>query len=157
MFIQFSFSRLLHFLVLFPCIVGVLVACEGPFSAERQYVSTMYSHARRTLDTLNTLQDLATNAQLGDDAWEAKVNVQMRTLRNLIAEARQITPPSRFASVHASYLGMMDTLEQMAETYDKAMELQNNEQLQQAMRLLNQAKEEIDRLRNRIEELSQQT
>jgi hypothetical protein len=37
------------------------------------------------------------------------------------------------------------------------MEFQNNEQLQQAMRLLNQAKEEIDRLRNRIEELSQQT
>ncbi len=137
-------------------ILLLLTACEAPFSAERQYLSTMFRHAGSTLKTLNTLQELAGRVDFGDDAWENSMNREMDKLRNLIAEARAITPPDRFANVHTSYLDIMDTLEEMVKTYDQAMELRNHEYIQRGNELLRQAEQAIERVKEEIRKLSEQ-
>lgn len=135
----------------------MLVACEGPFSAERQYISSMFRHARNTLDTLSTLNDLVSEPKLGDKAWEEQVDVQVTRLRSLIAEARGMTVPERFSGVHTSYLDIMNKLEQMADLYDQAMELHNNTYLVRAKELLEQARSGIEDVRKRVEQMSEET
>lgn len=153
-------GKIATLLLVVACLTGtllVLVACEGPFSAERQYVSNLFRHARNTLNTLSTLNDLASDPKLGDDAWEEQVDVQVKRLRSLIAEARAMTVPQRFSGVHASYLDTMTKLEQMADLYDQAMELRNNTYLVRAKELLEQARRGIEDVRKRVERLSEET
>ncbi len=135
-------------------LVVALVGCDA-FSAERQYLANMFNHAQRTLDTLSSLHALASNAQLGDSTWESAVETDMRTLRSLINEARQITPPAQFVNIHQSYLDVMDRLQEMVDLYEQAMELRNNQQLQQAQRMLEESQRKIKDLVERLEALQQ--
>lgn len=139
--------------ILLVLMIAVLGACTMPFQAERQYLSTMYNHVKQTLDTLNTLQDLAADPKLGDAAWESQVESEMKTMRRLIKEARAMNPPEQFIGIHDSYLNIMNNLEDMADMYDKAMELRNNQYLLQAKQLMRQAEQSIETLRSRFENL----
>lgn len=134
-------------------VLVALVGCEAPFSAERQYLSTMFRHARRTLATVNDISDLASQAEMGNETWERRMGAELAKLRGLIAEARQITPPPRFASFHPAYMDIINTLESMADLYDQAVALRNNQQLQKAQRLLEQTRQRIEEIQVRLQEL----
>jgi hypothetical protein len=145
-------SRVLVWLVGPLLVVVVLASCDV-FSAERQYLSTMFNHAQRTLATLSRLQELASDAKLGDSVWEGEVDTHVRTLRGLVDESRQIVPPAQFDGIHRSYMDVMDRLQEMVDLYDQAMEIRNNQQLQQARRMLEESQGKINDLVQQLEAL----
>lgn len=145
---RISFGLLMVFVA---CVLAT--ACEGPFSAERHYISTMFGHTRRTLNALNELQKLSTDPHMGDDDWVEEVDVQMHMLRQLIDEAQSITPPARFADVHERYLEALDTVDSMMTVYEQAIAIRNNQELQRAIDILKQARRSINGVRERIETL----
>lgn len=141
--------------ILFASVALVLLtACQGAFSAERQYISTIFDHTRRTLDTLNQLQTLAGQPQLSDPAWQSEAATQVERLRGLIDEAHQINVPPSFIDFHRSYLAAIDRLGPIVTTYDQASELQNNQMLQQAQQQLEQSRATIEDLRQRVQSLN---
>jgi hypothetical protein len=134
----------------------VLLSACNMFSPERHYLSSMFNHARRTLDTLGELRALTSEPDLNSEAWINDVENQVSTLRGLLNEARAITPPPRFEGVHNSYLDMMDQLEIVVEAYEQAIELRNNDRFQQALGLLEQVQRGIDTIVQQFETLQQQ-
>ncbi len=146
--------RRISFGLLMVCVACVLAtACEGPFSAERAYVRTMFGHTRRTLNALNELQKLSTDPHMGDDDWVEEVDIQIQILRQLIDEAQNITPPARFVDVHERYLESLETVDSMITVYEQAIEIRNNQELQRAIDTLKQARRSINDVRERLEPL----
>ncbi len=139
-------------------LVGIvlLAACTMPFSAERQYISGVFDHARRTVATLNTLQQLMSDPRPEDAAWVGQSTDQISTLRRLIDEARAMDPPPRFAGFHTSYLEAMASLEQAISPLEQVVAVGNNEALQQVRQALEQGRSTINELRERITRLSEQ-
>lgn len=136
---------------LLAAVLVLLSACTPPFSTELNYISTVFNHAQRTLSSVNQLQGLAAQPRLGDAAWESQVDTQVNTLRGLIAEARQLTPPQNFTGFHQSYLAQMSNLEQVVTTYDQAVSARNSAVLQQTQQRLQEANAQLERLRQQLE------
>ena len=134
----------------------LLAACSAPFQAERTYIRTIVNHAQRTIATVDRLKALSASPGLTDPAWEDDVTGEIATVRSLITEAREISAPDAFADVHQRYLRAMDSLESMADTYDRAIAAKNNQTLQEALRLADEARTRINEARQRINEVQQQ-
>jgi Mg2+ and Co2+ transporter CorA len=134
----------------------LLTACALPFDSERQYISSIASHAQRTLSTLNTLQRLLGEPQLDNQEWVNQVERETETLRGLIEEARRIEPPEQFANFHQSYMDMVGNLEQLAITVEQGLALRNNQMVQQGQQLTDQGLQRVDELRERVLSLSSQ-
>ncbi|MCU0494237.1 MAG: hypothetical protein MUD01_21820 [Chloroflexaceae bacterium] len=140
--------RIVNFLFL-PLLL-FLAGCALPFQAELSYGQTMLNHVQRTSTSVTTLQALLLEPQLGDATWEGQVNEQITAQRALIAEARALTPPEQFASMHQTYLGAMQSLEDMGKTYEQAVALRDNALLQQATQLLNQGTAVITQVQQQL-------
>jgi uncharacterized membrane protein YccC len=132
----------------------LLTACsEQPFAAERTYISNLLDHVQRTLDTVNSLHNTATQPRLDDPAWYNELNAQNQRLRSLISEARQMNPPPNLAEVHQRYLGVMDNLEQASSSLDQAAQFRNSAAVQQAQERIDQARAAIEQIRQRVNNL----
>ncbi len=131
----------------------LLASCALPFSEETQYASTVFNHARRTLSSLNTLNELATDPRLNDPAWISEVNRELGHLRGLIDEANEIDPPPNLAEVHQSYLDAVNSLEPVAATYDQAVEFRNHAMLDQAQQRLEQGRATLEQVRQRLDDM----
>lgn len=142
---------LLTFLLTF-----LLTSCTNPFSAEQEYIQTIVGHTQRTLSTINELNKHAAQPKLTDSEWISEAETQLNTLRDLVNEAYTIVPPERFGAFHQQYLSHMDTLKQVTDKYDQAMEFRDNEVLQQALSLLERGKEQISNLRVQAKQLKEQ-
>jgi hypothetical protein len=117
----------------------ILGAC-GFSKDEGHYLVNMVDHASRTSKVLEKFSNLGGNPQMDNPQWQSELSANIKEMRNLITEARQFTPPERFAETHKNYMQAMDTFNQMADTYEQANKLHNSEQFRQAQALLNQGK-----------------
>jgi hypothetical protein len=134
----------------------LLTSCSNPFSAEQEYVQTIVGHTQRTLSTISELNKLAAQPKLTDSEWISEAETQLNTLRYLVNEAYTIVPPERFETFPQQYLSHMDTLKQVTDKYEQAMEFRDNEVLQQALSLLEKGKEQISNLRMQAKQLKEQ-
>lgn len=130
-------------------------ACAVPYSEERAYLSRLFSHSRSTVQILDQLRTLAANPNMGDASWESRVNGQISALRIQIAEARNMQPPARFASFHQTYLEAMNSLEQAANLYEKAIQFRDSFQLQDASQQLEQAEGSVQQIQGQAETMMQ--
>lgn len=112
--------------------------------AKVNYTSTMLDHMQRTSATVNSLQTLAAEPQLADAAWRETIANDIATLRTLAEEARQVTPPPALESVHQSYLGVIQTLDDFATTTEQAIALGDLNQLNQGLTLLDEATQTLN-------------
>jgi uncharacterized protein YhaN len=146
--------RVFAVLLLTACALLLLTACnQQPFATERTYISNLLDHARRTLDTVNSLHNTATQPRLDDPAWYNELDAQNQRLRGLISEAREMNAPPNLAEVHQRYLGIMDNLEEATSSLDQAVQLRNSEAVQQARQRIDQARAAIEQIRQRVNNL----
>jgi hypothetical protein len=115
-----------------------LSSCAVPFAPERQYINRMIDHSRRTSETINRLQNLATAPEPANPAWAGEVHSQLGILRGLIGEARSIVPPPGFQSIHDSYLATIEPLDSLVGNFDRAMALGESAEMQQARQVIEQ-------------------
>ncbi len=149
-------TLLLQAVLLVALALLVLSGCNAPFQAERAYVRGIVDHARRTTAVLERLKTLSAEPRLFDAAWERDVSREIATVRSLVQEAREMDPPDAFTDAHARYLGAMDSLEAMAETYDSALALQNDARLQEALRMAEQTRRQVQQARQQVDELREE-
>ncbi len=142
--------------LLLAAVLALLSACAVPFEPERTYLSNVFDHMRRTISTLNELQILASSPRLDDPAWRDQATAELGQLNQLINEADAMDPPPRLADVHNSYLDAIGSLRQITDLYNRAIELRDMVPLQQAEQMIEQQSENIESLRERMNQLEQQ-
>jgi hypothetical protein len=147
--------RSLYTLLLAACL-ALLAGCAAPFEPERNYLSNVFDHMRRTVSTLNELQILASNPRLDDPAWRQQATTELEQLNQLINEADAMDPPPRLADLHRAYLDAIGSLRQITDLYNRAIELRDMVPLQQAEQMIEQQSETIESLREQMDQLEQQ-
>ncbi len=119
-------------------LIFLLSSCAVPFAAERQYISKMIDHSRRTSETVSRLQHLAAAPDPANPAWIDEMHSQLGMLRGLIGEARSIVPPPGFQSIHESYLATIEPLDSLVGSFDRAVALGESAEMQQARQVIEQ-------------------
>jgi hypothetical protein len=142
--------------LLLATVLALLSACAVPFEPERNYLSNVFDHMRRTISTLNELQILASNPRLDDPAWRDQATAELEELNQLINEADAMNPPPRLVDVHNAYLDAIGSLRQITDLYNRAIELRDMVPLQQAEQMIEQQSENIENLREEMNRLEQQ-
>jgi hypothetical protein len=142
--------------LLLAAVLALLSACAVPFEPERNYLSNVFDHMRRTISTLNELQILASNPRLDDPAWRGQATAELEELNQLINEVDAMNPPPRLVDVHNTYLDAIGSLRQITDLYNRAIELRDMVPLQQAEQMIEQQSENIENLRERMNQLEQQ-
>ncbi len=136
-------------LVLFMTVL--LVSCSSPpLVPEVNYGRTVLDQVRQARTALAELRELASNPQLDDPVWREEIDVQMAALRNLIAEARALTPPAALAGAHQTYLDALDQLEQALTAVEEAVTASDAVRVEDATRLMAEAEQLLTRVRELV-------
>ncbi|MCM8745831.1 hypothetical protein NET03_04745 [Thermomicrobium sp. CFH 73360] len=94
----------------------------GLSAEELQYLSVVLGQSKRMQDSLQRLSDPLEQAQsdpyvIFTPAWRAKVAVELAIWKSTYEEARNLTPPPRFAAFHQTYVSALEQFSLAADDF----------------------------------------
>ena len=109
------------------------------------YATTIANHAFKVAEAMDTLSELTSDPQIGNDAWTIQVAAQLVTIQMLYDEVLEIDPPSSMTHIHNKYVQAMkhfDTstylVSQGIDNIDAALLYQATTEIQTGTQLVNE-------------------